>query len=76
MKKILVIFTILILSFSLIGKSKMTFKDTTLNIGEVESGKVVNAKPEFADCARAAEKHNVPVQRVREAAVRAYSENN
>jgi len=36
-------------------------------------GKVVNAKPEFADCARAAERYNVPVKVVLEAAKKAYA---
>lgn len=49
------------------------FGEIPIKIGKF-GGKVVNAKPEFADCARAAEKHKVPVQRVRDAAIRAYSE--
>ena len=49
------------------------FGKIPIKIGKF-GGKVVNAKPEFADCARAAEKHNIPVQRVRDAAIRAYSE--
>jgi uncharacterized protein (TIGR00299 family) protein len=35
-------------------------------------GKIVNTKPEFADCACAAEKHNVSVKEVIEAAILAY----
>jgi uncharacterized protein (DUF111 family) len=49
------------------------FGEIPIKIGKF-GGKVVNAKPEFANCARAAEKHKVPVQRVRDAAIRAYSE--
>jgi uncharacterized protein (DUF111 family) len=49
------------------------FGDIQVKVGRY-NGKVVNAKPEFADCARAAEKHNVPVQRVRDASIRAYTE--
>lgn len=52
---------------------KTQFGDIPVKVGRY-NGKVVNAKPEFADCSRAAEKHNVPVQQVREAAIRAYSE--
>ncbi len=48
------------------------FGDIPVKVGKYD-GRVVNAKPEFADCARAAEKHKVPVQRVREEAIRAYS---
>ncbi|MFH1371472.1 MAG: nickel pincer cofactor biosynthesis protein LarC [Planctomycetota bacterium] len=49
------------------------FGDIPVKVGKY-AGRVVNAKPEFADCARAAEKQNVPVQRVRDAAIRAYSD--
>jgi hypothetical protein len=35
-------------------------------------GKVVNAKPEFSDCSAAAEKHNVAVKAVLDAAMAAY----
>jgi hypothetical protein len=49
------------------------FGDISIKVGKFD-GRVVNAKPEFADCARAAEKHSIPVQRVRDAAIRAYSE--
>ncbi|MHC4619146.1 MAG: nickel pincer cofactor biosynthesis protein LarC [Planctomycetota bacterium] len=36
------------------------------------NGKIVNAKPEFSDCAAAAKKHNVAVKVVWEAAIKAY----
>ena len=36
------------------------------------NGKVVNAKPEFSGCSAAAEKHNVPVKTVLDAALTAY----
>jgi uncharacterized protein (TIGR00299 family) protein len=36
------------------------------------AGKIVNVKPEFADCAAAAQKHNVSVKEVIEAAMLAY----
>ncbi len=49
------------------------FGDIPVKVGKY-AGTVVNAKPEFADCARAAEKHNVPVQRVRDAAIKSYSQ--
>jgi len=35
-------------------------------------GKIVNAKPEFSDCAAGAKKHNVPVKTVLNAAMAAY----
>jgi uncharacterized protein (TIGR00299 family) protein len=35
-------------------------------------GRVVNVKPEFADCASAAKKHNVPLKTVLDAALAAY----
>jgi hypothetical protein len=49
------------------------FGDIPVKVGKY-NGRVVNAKPEFADCALAAEKHKVPVQRVRDAAIKAYTE--
>lgn len=49
------------------------FGDIPIKVGKY-AGRVVNAKPEFADCARAAEKYKVPVQRVRDAAIKAYTE--
>ena len=36
------------------------------------NGKIVNAKPEFADCVSSAKKHNVPVKAVLESAMAAY----
>ena len=36
------------------------------------SGKVVTAKPEYADCAEAAKKHSVPLKQVRQAAIAAF----
>ncbi len=47
------------------------FGDIKIKVGKW-GDKVVNAKPEFADCARAAEKHNASVKEVLEAAMRAY----
>ena len=49
------------------------FGDIRIKVGKW-AGKVVNAKPELADCVGAAEKHNVPAQQVRDAAIRAYAE--
>ncbi|MHC4156045.1 MAG: nickel pincer cofactor biosynthesis protein LarC [Planctomycetota bacterium] len=37
------------------------------------NGKIINAKPEFSDCAAAADKHNVAVKTVAEAAIAAYN---
>jgi len=53
---------------------KTRFGDIKIKIGKWE-GKIVNAKPEFADCADAAKKHDVPVQLVRDTALKTYSEN-
>ncbi len=50
------------------------FGDIKIKVGKW-AGKVVNAKPEFADCARAAEKHGVSVKEVLESAMRAYGTN-
>jgi uncharacterized protein (DUF111 family) len=47
------------------------FGDIPIKVGRW-AGKVVNAKPEFADCVRAAEKHGVSVKDVLEAAMRAF----
>ena len=47
------------------------FGDMPIKLGRY-AGRVVNAKPEFADCARAAQKHNTSVKEVIEAAMRAY----
>jgi uncharacterized protein (DUF111 family) len=44
------------------------FGDIKIKIGKY-SGKVVNAKPEFADCARAAETHNAAVKEIIDAAL-------
>jgi uncharacterized protein (TIGR00299 family) protein len=49
------------------------FGDIPVKVGKY-AGRVVNAKPEFADCARAAQKHNTSVKEVIEAAMRAYGE--
>jgi hypothetical protein len=48
------------------------FGDIKIKVGKWE-GKIVNAKPEFADCAAAAEKYKVSVQLVRDAALKAYN---
>jgi len=56
------------------------FVAVTTEFGEIKiktgllGGKVVNAKPEFSDCACAAKKHNVSVGTVLDAAMRAYEE--
>lgn len=48
MKKLSVtILLIILLTFSLAAESKMTFKETTIDFGEVESGKIVDVKYEF-----------------------------
>jgi uncharacterized protein (TIGR00299 family) protein len=44
------------------------FGDIKIKVGKL-AGKVVNAKPEFADCARAAETHNTAVKEVIDAAL-------
>jgi len=51
---------------------KTEYGDIRIKVGRWR-GKIVNAKPEFADCARAAERHSVPVKVVLEAAKKAYS---
>jgi uncharacterized protein (TIGR00299 family) protein len=40
----------------------------------VFSGKIIHAKPEFSDCVGAADKHNVAVKTVAEAAINAYNQ--
>ena len=50
------------------------FGDIKIKVGKW-AGKIVNAKPEFADCARAAEKYGVSVKDVLESAMRAYGTN-
>jgi hypothetical protein len=47
------------------------FGDIKIKVGKL-GDKIVNAKPEFADCARAAEKHKASVKEVLESAMRAY----
>jgi uncharacterized protein (TIGR00299 family) protein len=47
------------------------FGELKIKVGKW-AGKIVNVKPEFADCARAAQKHNVSVKEVLEAAMLAY----
>ena len=48
------------------------FGKIRLKVGSLD-GRVVNAKPEFADCAAAAKKHSVPVKTVITAAIKAKS---
>ena len=47
------------------------FGEIKIKVGSLD-GQVVNAKPEFADCAAAAQKHNVSLKEVIEAAMLAY----
>ncbi|HOM70740.1 MAG TPA: nickel pincer cofactor biosynthesis protein LarC [Armatimonadota bacterium] len=44
-----------------------------IKIGEL-GGKIINASPEYEDCKKAADAHNVPVKLVYDAAVAAYSD--
>jgi uncharacterized protein (TIGR00299 family) protein len=50
---------------------KTEFGEIRIKAGRLE-GKIVNAKPEFSDCRLAAEKHNVSVKVVLDAAMAAY----
>jgi len=60
------------------SKLAREFVTVSTKFGEIKikegiwAGKIVNAKPEFADCAAAAQKHNVSVKEVIEAAMLAY----
>ncbi|MGA2094290.1 MAG: nickel insertion protein, partial [Sedimentisphaerales bacterium] len=47
------------------------FGELKIKVGKW-AGKIVNVKPEFADCARAAQKHKTSVKEVLEAAMLAY----
>jgi uncharacterized protein (TIGR00299 family) protein len=47
------------------------FGEIKIKVGSLD-GKVVNAKPEFADCAAAAEKHKVALKTILDAAMTAY----
>jgi hypothetical protein len=47
------------------------YGDIRIKIGS-RSGEVLNAAPEFEDCRTAAQKHNVPVKQVMQAAIAAY----
>ncbi|MBN1393003.1 MAG: nickel pincer cofactor biosynthesis protein LarC [Sedimentisphaerales bacterium] len=47
------------------------FGQIKIKVGSLD-GKVVNAKPEFADCSAAAEKHKIPLKAVLDAAMSAY----
>ncbi|HUW19331.1 MAG TPA: nickel pincer cofactor biosynthesis protein LarC [Sedimentisphaerales bacterium] len=47
------------------------FGEIRVKVGSL-NGRIVNAKPEFADCAAAAKKHGVPLKAVLEAAMAAY----
>ena len=51
---------------------KTKYGDIKIKAGKL-SGKVVTAKPEFADCVKAAKKHNVAVKLVCDAAIAAYN---
>ena len=52
---------------------KTHFGEIRIKIGRLE-GKIVNVKPEFADCAAAATKHNVSAKTVLNVAMMAYTE--
>jgi uncharacterized protein (TIGR00299 family) protein len=64
----------------ILQRSKLAreFVTVSTKFGEIKikkgiwAGKIVNAKPEFTDCAAAAQKHNVSVKEVIEAAMLAY----
>jgi len=43
-----------------------------IKIGTMESGEAVNYAPEFEDCRKAAETHNIPLKQVMQAAMAAY----
>lgn len=49
------------------------FGDIRVKIGRL-GDRIVNIKPEFGDCRRAAKEHDVAVKTVTEAAMKAYSE--
>lgn len=48
------------------------FGDINIKVGKL-AGEIVNAKPEFSDCLRAAENHKVSVKQVIDAAMLAYA---
>lgn len=50
---------------------KTEYGDIKIKVGKL-NGKVVTAKPEFADCVKAAQKHNVAVKLVCDTAMAAY----
>ncbi len=50
---------------------KTEYGDIKIKVGKL-NGKVVTAKPEFADCVKAAQKHNAAVKLVCDAAMAAY----
>ncbi len=54
---------------------KTEYGDIKIKVGKL-NGKVVTAKPEFADCAEAAQKHNVAVKTVIDAAIKAVKSTN
>lgn len=64
----------------LIARSKLARLSVTVRteFGEVRiktgslQGRVVSAKPEYADCAEAAQKHGIPLKQVRKAAMEAF----
>ena len=47
MKRFFICMSILLFSFSIFSKPEMKFMNTTIDFGEVESGKIVNVKFEF-----------------------------
>jgi uncharacterized protein (TIGR00299 family) protein len=66
----------------LIARSKLARQSVTVRteFGEVRikigslQGRLVSAKPEYADCAEAAQKHGIPLKQVRKAAMEAFRE--
>ncbi|MBN2020317.1 MAG: nickel pincer cofactor biosynthesis protein LarC [Sedimentisphaerales bacterium] len=48
------------------------FGDINIKVGKLD-GQVVNTKPEFSDCLKAADEHKIPVRHVIDAALRAFN---
>ena len=51
------------------------FGNIKIKVGK-RGGKVVNAKPEFADCARAAQEHKAPIREIIQAAINEFEKAN
>jgi hypothetical protein len=66
----------------LIARSKLARQSVTVRteFGEVRiktgslQGRIVSAKPEYADCAKAAKKHGISLKQVRQAAMEAFGQ--